>query len=152
MRKTKKASDGFGAFGFLAGGGDSYSNCCLAVGFLCRRERRPRRSAGGPMWPPAGGASPSPTARCNIPINPNLKHFPIAQITKRGGQASPFLVRVTGLEPALTRNRILNPARLPIPPYPRTTVLYHKTPDLSSRFPRKRREEHQKIRLTKFLF
>ena len=32
----------------------------------------------------------------------------------------PFLVRVTGLEPAHRRYQILNLARLPIPPYPRT--------------------------------
>ena len=34
---------------------------------------------------------------------------------------SPYgLVRATGLEPALTGNRILNPTRLPIPPCPQT--------------------------------
>ena len=38
-----------------------------------------------------------------------------------------FLVRVVGLEPTLQRNRILNPARLPIPPHPRTKfALYNR--------------------------
>ena len=30
------------------------------------------------------------------------------------------MVRVVGIEPTLQRNGILNPARLPIPPHPRT--------------------------------
>ena len=30
------------------------------------------------------------------------------------------MVRVVGLEPTLQRNWILNPARLPIPPHPRS--------------------------------
>ena len=48
--------------------------------------------------------------------------LPITRTIRNGKSKAllPFLmVRVTGLEPALTRNRILNPARLPIPPYPR---------------------------------
>ena len=75
---------------------------------------------------------------------------PITYFKSRGSTNVPplLLVRVTGLEPALTGNRILNPARLPIPPYPRTTVLYHKSPRLSSSFPRKRKKGNRKNELT----
>lgn len=38
-----------------------------------------------------------------------------------------ILVRVVGLEPTLQRNRILNPARLPIPPHPRTKFGVYKS-------------------------
>ena len=37
------------------------------------------------------------------------------------------LVRVVGLEPTLQRNWILNPARLPIPPHPRTKSALYKS-------------------------
>ena len=64
-------------------------------------------------------------------------HYPVSISKKTSGWINlyaRFLVRATGLEPALTRNRILNPARLPIPPCPRTVVLYHIIGGLSREF------------------
>ena len=36
------------------------------------------------------------------------------------------MVRMAGIEPALQRNRILNPARLPVPPHPHMKYAVYK--------------------------
>ena len=43
----------------------------------------------------------------------------------RYGKTATAVVRVTGVEPAREAHRNLNPARLPIPPYPHSDIISH---------------------------
>lgn len=58
------------------------------------------------------------------------KHLPKKQIKRRSAllraRADRRLVRVTGVEPARETRWILNPLRLPVPPYPRDVTVHGK--------------------------